>query len=155
VTDVADKRRESQDIHFVLNTYCFSTATLVTRTRLCYVIRTVKVKANSHEEPEGEWRNSSTFSLTLALDGGGWSAPCRGRFTLGKDPVPILYGPQSRSGRLRKISPPSGFDPRTVQPVVSRYTDYALPAPHVIRAAYLVTCCHVTFCRNAVLRLIL
>jgi hypothetical protein len=24
-----------------------------------------------------------------------------------------------------KISPPPGFDPRTVQPVVSRYTDYA------------------------------
>jgi hypothetical protein len=29
---------------------------------------------------------------------------------------------------LRKISPPSGFDPRTVQPVASRYTDYAIPA---------------------------
>jgi hypothetical protein len=26
---------------------------------------------------------------------------------------------------VRKISPPSGFDPRTVQPVVSRYTDWA------------------------------
>ena len=25
----------------------------------------------------------------------------------------------------RKISPPSGFDPRTVQPVASRYTEYA------------------------------
>jgi hypothetical protein len=33
-----------------------------------------------------------------------------------------------RSGRLRKISPPPGFDPRTVQPVASRYTDYAIPA---------------------------
>jgi hypothetical protein len=28
-----------------------------------------------------------------------------------------------RSGRLRKISPPSEFDPRTVQPVASRYID--------------------------------
>jgi hypothetical protein len=28
-----------------------------------------------------------------------------------------------RSGRVRKISPPPGFDPRTVQPVASRYTD--------------------------------
>ena len=26
---------------------------------------------------------------------------------------------------MRKISPPPGFDPRTVQPVASRYTDYA------------------------------
>ena len=36
--------------------------------------------------------------------------------------------PQGRSGRVRKISPPPGFDPRTVQPVVSRYTDWAIPA---------------------------
>jgi hypothetical protein len=28
-----------------------------------------------------------------------------------------LGGPQGRSGRMRKISPPLGFDPRTVQPV--------------------------------------
>ena len=34
-------------------------------------------------------------------------------------------GPQGRSGQVRKISPPTGFDPRTVQPVASRYTDYA------------------------------
>jgi hypothetical protein len=26
---------------------------------------------------------------------------------------------------VRKISPPPGFDPRIVQPVASRYTDYA------------------------------
>ena len=36
--------------------------------------------------------------------------------------------PQGRSGRLRKISPPPGLDPRTVQPVASRYTDNAIPA---------------------------
>jgi hypothetical protein len=40
-----------------------------------------------------------------------------------------LGGPQGRSGRLRKISPPPGFDPRTVQPVASRYTDWAIAAP--------------------------
>ena len=39
-----------------------------------------------------------------------------------------LGAPQDRSGRLRKISPPPGFDPRTVQPVASRYTDWAMPA---------------------------
>jgi hypothetical protein len=33
-------------------------------------------------------------------------------------------GPQGRSGQVRKISPPPGFDPRTVQPVASRYTDH-------------------------------
>jgi hypothetical protein len=36
--------------------------------------------------------------------------------------------PTRRSGRVWKISPPTGFDPRTVQPVASRYTDYAIPA---------------------------
>jgi hypothetical protein len=34
-----------------------------------------------------------------------------------------LVGSQGRSGRLRKISTPPGFDPRTVQPVASSYTD--------------------------------
>jgi hypothetical protein len=39
-----------------------------------------------------------------------------------------LGGPQGQSGRLQKISIPPGFDPRTVQPVASRYTDYVIPA---------------------------
>jgi len=39
-----------------------------------------------------------------------------------------LGGPQGRSGRMRKILPPRGFDPRTVQPVASRYTDYTIRA---------------------------
>jgi len=37
-------------------------------------------------------------------------------------------GPQDRSGRMRNISPPQGFDPRTVQLIASRYTDWAIPA---------------------------
>ena len=36
-----------------------------------------------------------------------------------------LGGPQGRSEEVRKISPPPGFDLWTVQPVASRYTDYA------------------------------
>jgi len=39
-----------------------------------------------------------------------------------------LGRPQGRSGRVRKTSPPPGFCPRTVQPVASRYTDWAIPA---------------------------
>jgi len=35
-----------------------------------------------------------------------------------------LGGPQGRYGQVRKIRPPApGFDPQTVQPVDSRYTD--------------------------------
>jgi hypothetical protein len=30
---------------------------------------------------------------------------------------------QVRSGQVRKVSPPPGFDPRIVQSVASRYTD--------------------------------
>jgi hypothetical protein len=36
------------------------------------------------------------------------------------------------SERVRKILPPPRFDPRTVQPVASRYTGYAIPA-HILK----------------------
>jgi hypothetical protein len=60
--------------------------------------------------------------MTLALGGGEWSAACPSH-TLppGKTQYPLyrrLGGPQSRSGQVRKISHPPGFDPRTVQPIV-------------------------------------
>jgi hypothetical protein len=48
----------------------------------------------------------------------------------GKTQYPLyrrLGGPQDQSGEVQKISPPPGFDPRTVQPIASRYTDYAIP----------------------------
>ena len=37
-----------------------------------------------------------------------------------------LGRPQGRSGRVRIIPPPPGFDFRTVQPVASRYTIHAV-----------------------------
>ena len=44
-----------------------------------------------------------------------------------------LGGPQGRSGQVRKISSPPGFDRRTVQPVASGYTDCATrPTFHII-----------------------
>jgi len=46
--------------------------------------------AHATKAQRGEWRYSSTVSLTLALDEGGWSTPCPGCFTLRKDPVPIV-----------------------------------------------------------------
>jgi hypothetical protein len=48
--------------------------------------------------------------------------------------APAALPPRKRPGAhciggwVRKISSPPGFDPRTVQPVASRYTDYAIPA---------------------------
>jgi len=68
----------------------------------------------------------------LFLDHGikrGWgvSVTPRPLFTPGNTRYPLyrrLGGPQGRSGQVRKISPPTRFKPRTVQPVVSRYTDW-------------------------------
>jgi hypothetical protein len=40
----------------------------------------------------------------------------------------MLGGLQGRSGLVRKISPLPGFDPRIVQPVASRYTNWTVPA---------------------------
>ena len=48
-----------------------------------------------------------------------------------------LGGPQGRSGQVRKISPPSGFDPRTVHPVASRYIGYA-PRHVVVHYTYVL-----------------
>jgi len=42
-----------------------------------------------------------------------------------------LGGPRGRSGQVRKISPLQGYDPRTVQPVASRYIDHAIPASYI------------------------
>jgi len=41
-----------------------------------------------------------------------------------------LGGPHDQFGQMRKISPPSRFDPRTVQPWANRYTELAIPAPN-------------------------
>jgi hypothetical protein len=35
-------------------------------------------------------------------------------------------------GLRENISPPLGFDPRTVQSAASGYTDYAIPAPLIV-----------------------
>ena len=67
--------------------------------------------------------------MTTALEGGEGSAARPGRsLPPGKTRYPLykrLGGPQGRSGQVRKISPPPGLDPRNVQPVASRYNDWA------------------------------
>ena len=59
----------------------------------------------------------------------GWvvSSTPRPHFTPGKDPVPILQEAgweMGRSGRAENLVP-TGIRSQTVQPVVSRYTDWA------------------------------
>ena len=64
-------------------------------------------------------KERSTHYLTSVSDGGGWSVPNPGCLSPGKEPLSIGLD------RWGKSRPPPGFDPRTVQPVESRYTDYA------------------------------
>ena len=37
-----------------------------------------------------------------------------------------LGGPHGQSGQKKKISSPPGFNPQTVQPIASRYIDWAI-----------------------------
>ena len=67
--------------------------------------------------------------------------PRPGRFTPGKIPgthcIAGWVGSKGRSGRVRKISPPPGFDPRTLQLVARCYTDWAIPVPSYRHGVYL------------------
>ena len=70
--------------------------------------------------------------MTTALEGGEGSASRPGRsLPPGKTWYPFYRGWMgSRVGldRCGKSRPTPGFDPQTVQPVASRYTDWAIPA---------------------------
>ena len=55
-----------------------------------------------------------------------------------------LVGAQDQSGRLRKLSTPPGFDPRTGHPVASRYTDWAIPALYCVYTNVINIRCVVT-----------
>jgi hypothetical protein len=71
----------------------FEDAESTCRVMYCLEISVLKGKVHprtGHEGPEGEYMFSSTLSLTSVLDWGGWSTPRLGRFTTGKNPVPIV-----------------------------------------------------------------
>ena len=80
-----------------------------------------------HEGTEEEQRYSTTLSLTSALYGVGGQRHTPAAIPLGKRPSIHSIGgcvdPRNCLDRCRKSRPPTGFDPRTVQPVASRYTD--------------------------------
>ena len=95
--------------------------TLVQALRLCKAVRPIggiEVLLNSF--------------MTTALEGGEESASRPGRsLSPGNTRYPLyrrVGGPQSRSGQLRKISSPPGFDPRTVQPLAQSLYRLSYPA---------------------------
>ena len=91
-------------------------------------------------------RGIALLFLDHGVRGGEGSASRPGRsLPPGKIRYPLyrrLGGPQGRSGQMRKISPPVGFDPRTIQSVASSYTVYGLNGPNVSRVqSYKMKCC--------------
>ena len=90
--------------------------------------------------PRG-WVDSS---MTATLEGGELSAARPGRtLPLGKTRYPLyrrLGGPQGRSGRAENLVP-TGIRSRTVQPLVSRYTDWATrPTIYIYIYIYIYLC---------------
>jgi len=84
--------------------------------------------------------------MTASLEGGEWSIARPGRtLPQGKNRYPLyrrLSGPQGRSGRAENLVP-TGIRSRTVQPVVSRYTDWATGPTYFIR----ILNCHQYYCQ--------
>ena len=84
-------------------------------------------------------RGIALLFFNLGARWGGWSTPRPGRFTPEKDPVPTAEeaawapGPVRTGAENLAPPPPQGFDPRIVQPLVSRYTDCATPATKMFR----------------------
>ena len=79
---------------------------------------------------------SSTLPSTSTLDGVGGQRHAPAALPPWKTRYPLysrLGVPQGRSGPVRKISPSPEFDPRTVPPVASRYTEWAV-AGHRVRS---------------------
>ena len=79
--------------------------------------RVARERAPWNRPRRGGVNYNSTFSLTSTLDEDGWSTPGPNRFTPGNEPVPTVYEAEWAPGpvrRVRKISAPLKFDPRTV-----------------------------------------
>ena len=89
-----------------------------------------------HEGPEGEQKYSSTLSLTSTIDGVGDQLHAPATLPPGKrrgtDCIGSWVGHRAGLDGCGNCRPPPGFDPRTVQPVASRYTDCAILAHRII-----------------------
>ena len=85
--------------------------TLVQALRLCTAHRGNTLSWSRHPKGVRDQRHSS--ATLYPREGPG--THCTGG----------LGGPQGRSGQVWKILSPPGFDPRTVQSVAGRYTDYS------------------------------
>jgi hypothetical protein len=81
---------------------------------------------NRPGRPRGGVEVQLYYFFNLGARWGGWSTPHPGRFTPGKDPVPIVqeagWAPEPVWAGAENLTPPPGSDPRTVRSVAGRYT---------------------------------
>jgi hypothetical protein len=89
-----------------------------------------------HEGPEWEQTYCCTLPSTAALDGVGGQHHASTTLPPGTTMYPLyrrIVETQGRSGRVRKILSLLGFDPRTTQPLASRYIDWAIQV-HILNS---------------------
>jgi hypothetical protein len=103
--------------------------------RSCCVLATISLEVHSvtcEEGTEGKQRYTSIISLTSAIDGVGGQRHGPAAFSPGKRSVTHCVGGWvgSRAGLdvcgKSRPPPPPGFDPHTVQPVLTPCSDYAI-----------------------------
>jgi hypothetical protein len=132
--DGCGKSRPHRDFFF-LKYYIYSFYSFVDYSFIWSDPRTVQSVASRCTDcaiPAHKSSYSSTLSLTSAVDVSRWSTPHHRCSTPEKETQYPFYrrldGLEARSGRMQKVSPPTDFAYRTVQPVTSRYTNYVIPA---------------------------
>jgi hypothetical protein len=112
--------------------------------------RTCKGKVHprtAHEAPGGGGRGTALLFLNL---GGkrGWVVNATPRPLYPREPsgthcIGGWVGPRAGQDGCRKSRPPPEFDPRTVQPVASRYTDWVIPARRI--GSFVKFCAFMTY----------
>jgi len=123
---------------------------------VCACVRVcVKVKFTLEQATKAHRGSRSIallYSLTSALDGVGGQRHTPAALSPGKTRYPLykrLGRSQGRPGRMRSISPPPGFDSRTVQTVASRYTDCVTSTHSVYVCVCMYVCVCVCVCARA------
>jgi hypothetical protein len=81
-----------------------------------------------HQGPRGGVEVYICSMSTSALGGGGWSTPRPGRFTPGKDPVPIVQEAGSAPGPVRTCA--KNLVPTGIRSLDRPAIPTELPGPH-------------------------
>jgi hypothetical protein len=101
----------------------------------CYIIQWLAAGSTSSNSQvlHDETGTHSEVPQTIEAGArwGGRSTPRSGHFNPRKDPVPLWIRGRVglRAGLDKKISPPPGFNPWTVQPIANHYTNWAITVP--------------------------